>query len=56
MAALNFPSSPSVNDTYTGNGRVWVYNGTSWVSGVQPVMIARQIPGGAFINELIYRV
>jgi hypothetical protein len=32
MAALNFPSSPSVNDTYTANGRTWRWNGTSWVT------------------------
>lgn len=32
MTALNFPSSPATNDTYTANGRSWVYNGTSWVS------------------------
>lgn len=28
--ALNFPSSPSTNDTYTFGGRVWLYNGSAW--------------------------
>lgn len=30
MAALNFPSSPAVNDTHTENGRSWQWDGTSW--------------------------
>ena len=29
--AINFPSSPSVNDTHTHNGKEWTWNGTSWV-------------------------
>ena len=27
---LTFPSSPSVNDTYTDGARTWQWNGTSW--------------------------
>src|SRR6056300_772923 len=30
MAALDFPANPNVNDTYTANGKTWVWNGTSW--------------------------
>jgi hypothetical protein len=30
--AIDFPSSPSLNDTYTYQGRIWVYNGTGWVN------------------------
>ena len=30
MAAINFPSSPTNGQTYTINGRVWVYDGVSW--------------------------
>ena len=26
----NFPTNPSVNQTYSFNGRVWIYNGTYW--------------------------
>ena len=29
--AINFPSSPSVNDTHTHSGKEWTWNGTSWV-------------------------
>lgn len=30
--AISFPSSPSLNDTYQYNGRVWKYDGDSWAS------------------------
>ncbi len=29
--AINFPASPSVDDTHTENSLAWIYNGTSWV-------------------------
>lgn len=29
--ALDFPSSPSLNQTYTFNGKTWQYNGTGWM-------------------------
>ena len=28
--ALNFPSSPSANDTYTYSGRSWTYTNNAW--------------------------
>jgi len=30
MAALNFPSSPILNQIFTANGKSWRYDGTSW--------------------------
>lgn len=30
MAALDFPSSPSVGQTYIANGSVWEWDGTAW--------------------------
>ncbi len=32
MAALDFPSSPTVGQTYTANGRTWQWDGVSWNS------------------------
>lgn len=32
MAALDFPSSPTLNQTYTANGGTWRWDGTTWVS------------------------
>ena len=30
MAALNFPSSPILNQVFTSNGKSWRYDGSSW--------------------------
>lgn len=30
MAALDFPASPTLNQTYTDNGYTWQWDGTSW--------------------------
>lgn len=32
MAAINFPSSPAENDTFTHEGRTWLYTGGVWIS------------------------
>lgn len=31
MAALDFPTSPTVNQTYTANGKTWRWDGTTWL-------------------------
>lgn len=31
MSALNFPSSPTLNQTYSANGKTWRWDGTTWV-------------------------
>ena len=28
--ALNFPNSPSLNDTYSFSGKTWTWNGNAW--------------------------
>lgn len=30
MAAIDFPNSPLVNDTYTASGSTWIWNGVTW--------------------------
>jgi hypothetical protein len=32
MAALDFPASPTINQTYTANGLTYTWDGTSWVT------------------------
>jgi hypothetical protein len=29
--AIDFPNSPSINDTFTADGRVWKWNGEAWL-------------------------
>ena len=47
--ALDFPASPSVNDTYTSGGRTWRWNGTAWV-GATPYSGQATITGGTINN------
>ena len=30
MAIINFPDTPSLNDTFTVGDRTWIWNGTAW--------------------------
>lgn len=50
--ALDFPASPSVNDTYTSGGRTWRWNGTAWV-GATPYSGQATITGGTINNTPI---
>jgi len=38
MAALDFPSSPSIGQVYTANGKSWLWDGVSW-NNVAPASI-----------------
>lgn len=29
--AIDFPSSPTIGDTYTYGGRTWTFDGSGWV-------------------------
>lgn len=31
MANLDFPTSPTLNEVYSANGKSWTWNGSSWV-------------------------
>lgn len=47
MAALNFPSSPVINQIYSANGTVWIYDGTVWL----PFKQTSQIPPSTILGR-----
>lgn len=59
---INFPDSPSTNDTYTFNGRTWKYNGEGWEAQTTPPLFADgsvSAPSLAFTNDTntgLYRI
>lgn len=40
--ALAFPANPTLNQSYTSNGKSWIWNSTSWVSSTIPYNINNQ--------------
>lgn len=51
MAALNFPSSPAVDQVYSANGWSWKWDGTTWVGAMQGsgyVDIPQNIQNGTY--------
>jgi hypothetical protein len=44
MALLDFPSGPGTGDTYTLNGNMWKWNGTSWVA-FNSLSLSSQVSG-----------
>jgi hypothetical protein len=37
---INFPNSPSINDTYTFEDKSWVYNGRGWAAQPLPSILS----------------
>jgi len=55
MANINFPASPTTNQTYSFNNKTWVYNGTGWIlQNASPADIAEQAQdavGGILVDS-----
>jgi 3D (Asp-Asp-Asp) domain-containing protein len=54
--ALNFPSSPSANATYTYSGKSWTYNGNAWAltSGTLSTTVVPEGTNLYFSNARVY--
>ena len=49
--AINFPDTPSINDTFSVEGKTWLWDGTSWVddSDALAVLIAGSTMTGPLV-------
>jgi 3D (Asp-Asp-Asp) domain-containing protein len=54
--ALNFPSAPSANATYTYSGKSWTYNGNAWAltSGTLSTTVVPEGTNLYFSNARVY--
>lgn len=56
MATLNFPTSPSVNDTYSFGGKTWVWNGQGWQlqnqGAINSIVIGNTTPAAGTFTTL----
>jgi hypothetical protein len=52
--AINFPSSPALNDTYTDvtSGLTWTWNGSSWVSTPDEITLSTDTAGD-YVESLV---
>ena len=44
--AINFPDNPALNETYTANGRSWIWSGTVWNAVSTPLAVGPTGPTG----------
>ena len=58
--AIDFPDSPTTNDTYTDAGKTWKYNGYAWVLQTIPtalangsITLAQIAQGGASTQQVL---
>ena len=53
MAAVDFPSSPTVGQTFTSGGVVWMWDGVKWTSTGAATGLYLPITGGTLTGDLI---
>lgn len=49
---IDFPNSPSINDTYTVNNRTWLYDGEKWIIINQANNINNQLYDIILLNKM----
>jgi hypothetical protein len=54
MAAMDFPNSPTVGQSYTVGNSSWVWTGTTWDAVLPGVKISDTAPSGAFAGDIWY--
>lgn len=56
MTILNFPTSPSLNDTYSFGGKTWVWNGQGWQlqtqGAINGIVIGNSTPAAGTFTTL----
>ena len=50
--AIDFPNTPNTNDTYTVNGRTWLYDGEKWVILNQANTFNNQVYDIMLLNKM----
>lgn len=50
---MDFPASPTLNQTFVSGDKSWTYNGSAWLLNAQPVPVTSPIDGMAFKNQII---
>jgi len=57
MPTLSFPSNPSPNDTYSFNGKTWIYNGSAWdlqsSGAINNIPVGNAVPASGAFTTLI---
>jgi hypothetical protein len=52
LMAIDFPNTPNTNDTYTVNGRTWLYDGEKWVILNQANTFNNQVYDIMLLNKM----
>jgi microcystin-dependent protein len=48
---IDFPNSPTLNQTYTYNNKIWVWNGTSWTNALSSATAVPANAGGTGLSS-----
>jgi hypothetical protein len=56
MTAIDFPNSPTLNQSFSASGRTWKWNGSAWtsVSSSNAIAISESAPSSPSIGDLWY--